>query len=58
VSAYGKLASILGMDAPIKQEIDVTHRGGVMIVPMMPTAEDWEKVAEEKQAQLKGDVRI
>lgn len=55
VSAYSKLASILGMDAPQKHQVQVT--GGVMLIPMTKNLDDWEVVAEEKQKLLKADVR-
>lgn len=55
VSAYSKLASILGMDAPQKHDVKVS--GGVMVVPMTANLSDWEVVAEEKQKLLKEDVR-
>ena len=55
VSAFGKLATILGMDAPIKHQVEV--HGGVMVVPMTKNLDDWEVVAEEKQKLLKEDVR-
>lgn len=55
VSAASKLASILGMDAPIKVEGKFAH--GVMLVPMTSSKEDWEKLAQQSQAQLKEDVR-
>lgn len=55
VSAYGKLATILGMDAPIKHQVQI--QGGVMVVPMTANLNDWETVAEEKQKLLKEDVR-
>jgi hypothetical protein len=55
VSAYSKLASILGMDAPQKHQVQVS--GGVMVVPMTTNLNDWETVAEQKQLALKEDVR-
>jgi phage terminase small subunit len=57
VSAYSKLATILGMDAAVKIDAKVKFAGGVMVVPMAANVDEWEKVAEASQAQLKGDVR-
>lgn len=58
VAALSKIASILGMDAPTKnqnqfigadgQPID----GGFFVVPGILTAEEWEKQAAEQQAAL------
>ncbi|HEY9246339.1 MAG TPA: terminase small subunit [Candidatus Methanoperedens sp.] len=53
VSAYSKLASILGMDAPQKVEAKVKFTGGVMLVPFSPDAKEWEKNAIEAQKKLK-----
>lgn len=55
VSAYSKLASILGMDAPQKVQHQVS--GGVMVIPVTANLSDWETVAEQKQLALKEDVR-
>ncbi len=55
VSAYSKLASILGMDAPLKVEGRFAH--GVMLVPLPQSNEEWEKVAEHAQEVLKGEVK-
>jgi hypothetical protein len=52
VAALSKLASLRGMDKPIKHEMDVTNRGGVMVVPGMASVDDWEKAATESQAAL------
>lgn len=57
VAAYAKLAQILGMDAPLKIDARVKFAGGVMLVPMPQNTEDWEKMAEQKQIELKNDVR-
>jgi hypothetical protein len=57
VSAWGKLANILGMEQEninVKGEVEV--RGGVMIVPVSSPA-DWERLAENSQKRLKEDVR-
>lgn len=50
VAAAAKMASILGMDAPTKQE--VTHRGGVMMVPGIAKLDDWESAASASQEKL------
>jgi Terminase small subunit len=56
VSAYAKLATILGMDAPIKIDAKVKVAGGVMLVPMPSNPDDWEKAAVQKQLELKNEV--
>lgn len=56
VSAWGKLGRILQMDVQVNKT-EVTHRGGVMVVPAPPpTMDDWEKNTIEGQAVLKSDV--
>lgn len=53
VSAYSKLASILGMDAPVKVDAKVKFAGGVMLVPFTADPIEWEKKAIEAQKKLK-----
>lgn len=55
VNAYSKLARILGMEIE-KVQTDVNVRGGVMVVPMSETMNDWEQKAITTQAQLKHEV--
>lgn len=60
VAAIGKLATVLGMDQHninIKGNINHNVRGGVMLVPLMPGTEEWEKLASNSQKQLKDDIR-
>lgn len=52
VAALGKLAQIYDLDAPKKAKIDVTNRGGVMIVPAVANIDEWEKTASEAQQLL------
>ena len=52
VAALGKLAQIYDLDAPKKAKIDVTNRGGVMIVPAVANIDEWEKTASESQQRL------
>lgn len=56
VSAYSKLATILGLDAK-QTERGLSLRGGVMIVPATESTDSWEKRAAAAQAALKEDVR-
>lgn len=51
------LAKILGMEAPTKIEQTTTHRGGVMVVPMVASTADWKMQALTSQEALKSDVR-
>lgn len=53
VSAWNSLAKILGMEAPT----EVKHSGGVMLVPIAASVDQWENNAEAAQRQLKADVR-
>lgn len=58
VRAWGMLAKIKGMDAPLpKDPEEVGPRGGVMEVPMSVTTVEWAEVATQSQLQLKNDVR-
>ncbi|UPT52960.1 terminase small subunit [Hafnia phage yong3] len=52
VAALGKLAQIYDLDAPKKSKVDVTHRGGVMIVPAVANVDDWEQQAFASQQDL------
>jgi phage terminase small subunit len=55
VSAYHVLAKILGMEAPVKVEAQVSC--GVMLIPAGTSVDNWERDAIDVQAQLKADVR-
>lgn len=55
VAALGKMAAILGLNAPIKTEQNLTHRGGVMQVPGIAEAEAWEQAASASQSALVSD---
>jgi hypothetical protein len=55
VAALSKLASLRGMDKPVKHEHDVTQRGGVMQVPGIASIGDWEKAATSSQEELTRD---
>ncbi len=57
VAALGKLAQINDMDAPTKIVSDVTHRGGVMMVPAIASVEEWEKAAITSQEKLAQEAR-
>lgn len=52
VSALSKLASIRKLDAPIKHDLTMTNKGGVMVVPGIVSLEDWQKAAEQSQEDL------
>lgn len=56
VQAWARLAKILGME---KTEVNtnVTVNGGVMVVPMAASLEEWEKTSAVSQEKLKQDVR-
>jgi hypothetical protein len=56
-TAAAKMASILGMDAPVKSQADITHRGGVMAVPAIASMDEWEKTAQATQERLVSETR-
>lgn len=51
VTAAGRLAAILGMDAPVKTQTTV-NQGGVMVVPGIASVTDWEASATSSQDAL------
>lgn len=57
VAAWAHVAKICGYEKPAQATIDVVHRGGVMLVPMPTSHEDWEQAAANAQKQLRDDVR-
>lgn len=57
VKAWSTLAKIKGIEAPKKTEQTITHKGGVMVVPMAQSIDTWENNAQQLQTQLKSDVR-
>lgn len=58
VGALAKLGAMYGMDAPIKTQKEVTHRGGVMMVPAIANLNDWEKAATASQEALRKDSEV
>ena len=52
VTALAKLATIYGMDAPTKIEQTIQHKGGVMMVPGVASATEWEEQALKSQEKL------
>lgn len=57
VAAAAKLASILGLDAPIKSQNELIHKGGVMMVPVIADINEWQKAAQESQVKLVTETR-
>lgn len=61
VSAWSKLAQLIGLEAEAKRTDDFTKElqapGGVLMVPFASSIEQWEQAAVAQQAQLKADVR-
>lgn len=57
VSALAKLAAIYDMDAPTRIEKKVTHRGGVMMIPVIASLDEWEKAAQNSQQRLVDEAR-
>lgn len=56
VAAWKLLAQLKGKLVK-KTEVDNRHSGGVMLIPVHATTEEWEQVAQASQEQLKHDVR-
>lgn len=44
------LSKMRGYNEPTK--LDIEHKGGVMVVPMAASEEDWSRIASESQKQL------
>lgn len=58
VAAWGRMAAMLGADKPKSDEDPAKKvRGGVMMIPMAKSIEEWESAAVGSQAQLKAVVR-
>lgn len=52
VAAAAKLCNIYDMDGTTKVQSEITHKGGVMLVPAIASVEDWEKAAAQAQDAL------
>lgn len=57
VTALSQLSKLLDMEPAAKTKVDVTHKGGVMMVPAIANLEDWEKAAVDSQSRLIADAR-
>jgi hypothetical protein len=57
VAALGKLMSLYGMDAPTKIHQEIDHKGGVMMVPVIASLDEWERTAMASQAALAESAR-
>jgi hypothetical protein len=58
VAAWSKIAQMLGAEKPKGEEDPATKvKGGVMMIPMAQSIEQWETVATGSQAALKSAVR-
>jgi hypothetical protein len=57
VAALSKLMSLLGMDAPLKIDNNVNHRGNVMMVPGIAGMDEWERAAMDQQRKLADSAR-
>lgn len=57
VGASALLARVMGFEAAKKLDVDLNHRGGIMLVPVMGSVADWEQAAAESQKRLKDEVR-
>ncbi len=56
ISAFRAMAKILGFEIT-KLEGNMTMAGGVMLLPLSGSPEEWEKAAETAQEELKKKVR-
>lgn len=52
VQALGRLVNVLGMEAPTKGEMNVTHRGAIFLIPTISNIEDWEATVVSEQEKL------
>lgn len=52
VSALGKLAKIKGMEID-RSQVDVRVAGGIMLIPVTGSPDDWERSAQRAQLELK-----
>jgi hypothetical protein len=52
VAALGQLKNLLEMDGTKKSKKEITHRGGVMMVPAISNIDEWEKAAAAEQDKL------
>jgi hypothetical protein len=52
VSALSKLCNIYDMDGATKIKANVTHKGGVMMVPAIANVDEWEAHASKHQDKL------
>jgi hypothetical protein len=57
VAAASGLVNLHGIAAPTKSQVDVNHRGGVLMVPAIASLNDWESIAMATQRGLVSDVR-
>lgn len=57
VAAIAQLMKLEGMEPETKSSTEVVHRGGVMIVPQLPSPDSWGAVAAKSQADLKNSVK-
>jgi hypothetical protein len=57
VTAIAHLMKMEGMEAPVKTETEVLHKGGVMLVPALTSPDVWEKSASVSQNELKQTVK-
>lgn len=57
VAALSRLTAIYGMEAPIKSQQEILHRGGVMMVPAIADINAWEQSAIESQTKLVVEAR-
>lgn len=58
VAAAARMASFYGMDAPVKTQMDINQRGGVMQVPGIAKLDDWEAAAQASQTALAEASRV
>jgi hypothetical protein len=58
VAAAGKLAQLLEMEPAKKVDLQSNVRGGVMKVPGIAKAGEWEEAGRESQLKLINDVRV
>lgn len=58
VAAARALSAIRGFDAPVKAQMDINARGGVVLLPGIASLDDWETAARDSQRHLADESRV
>lgn len=58
IAAVRELSSIRGFHAPVKSQVDVNSRGGIVMLPGIASLDDWERAAQASQSALAEASRV